>query len=129
MDKMTKEGFWADIAREYPEQMADFQVWLSEYRRREGWDELFNNGRSCNATMDKYATAQTASDFGPDAGIRSFDHQVKFHNLPNAMQIGIFMQYTIEHGGVDLFDAVYFMEVAIRAIPKWFKAEKEFSKV
>lgn len=101
MDKMDKAGFWDPILAKYPEEFGDFAKWLDEYKRRVRWPVLFNNA------------------YIP----------TKYHDLPPAMQIGIFMQYTVESGGTMLMENgfTYSMNGIIESIKSWF--DEEYKRV
>lgn len=71
MDSLTKENFWNDLYEEYPSEMKHFCDWIDEYKKNNNWSELFAKGERTDITP-------------------------KYHNLPIAMQIGIFIQYVAE---------------------------------
>ncbi|HLZ16321.1 MAG TPA: hypothetical protein VKQ08_04750 [Cyclobacteriaceae bacterium] len=58
-----------------------------------------------------------------------FEYPTEFYGIPPAMQIGIFIQYTVETGGspfpvpVDLS-----LDAWIGAIPRWFEMEHEMAQ-
>jgi len=111
---MTKEHFWNLLQAQFPEQMADFCAWIDEFKRRVEWEKIFG-GTRYTVEGNVYHTPVIYSP--------------KFHDLPPAMQIGIFIQYTVETGGspfpvpVDLS-----FEAWIGAIPRWFEMEHELSQ-
>lgn len=74
METLTKEDFWNLMMTKYPERMKDFCAWIDEYKKTVGWDNLFQNGHL----------------YGRDPEFRD----IKFHNIPVAMQLGIFMIWT-----------------------------------
>ena len=73
MKSLTKENFWNALYEKYSE-VAVFCGWIDEYKRSVEWDNLFNNG-----SMKHYAR-----------------QSIKFHDLPIAMQWGIFCQFASE---------------------------------
>lgn len=82
MDKLTKQNFWNKLHEKHPAEMKKFCDWIDQYKNRVRWDDLFN----------EY--------FGDGVSHPS----PKYHDLPIAMQIGIFLQYVSEadsFGGID----------------------------
>lgn len=83
MEKLTKELFWNDLYAQYPGEMKKFCDWIDDYKKRVNWDLLFREGQHGG----EYA------------------RPTKYHDLPIAMQIGIFLQYVAETenwGGIEL---------------------------
>jgi hypothetical protein len=80
MESLTKENFWNELMEKYPEQMKVFCAWIHEYKKRVNWDELFND-----------ITLETIQ------GIVVERRSRKYHELPIAMQVGIFFQFMAEH--------------------------------
>lgn len=72
---LTKESFWDEQTRLHPIAMQDFSKWIDEYKADVNWDDLF------------------VSTFKPILGAP------KFHDLPDAMQIGIFFYYLAQRSG------------------------------
>lgn len=96
MLEMKKEGFWTGIQLKYPLMFADFSRWVDEYKRRIYWVTYFKGGMQ----------------------------EIKFHDLPQAMQIGVFLQYTIEQGDyiyATLVDNPARIDAFITAIERWFQ--------
>ncbi len=85
MESLTKENFWNELAEKYPEQMKQFGLWIDEYKKRVGWHNLFH--------LDN----PNAFQGGPS------NFKRKYHELPIAMQFGIFYQFTVESEEYDLF--------------------------
>lgn len=109
---MSKTEFWLPLEQQYPVQMADFRAWIDEWKRREKWNRFFR----CEYEKD-----------GTEV------HAPKFHDLPNTMQLGIFIQYTVEHGGrqfidMSLIENGFSMEMWINRISTWFKDEQEMQE-
>lgn len=80
MDSLTKENFWNDLMAKYPEEMKEFCGWIDDYKIRVNWLPLFNVDSDYQNYLGKNAPAP------------------KYHDLPIAMQIGIFMQFASECG-------------------------------
>lgn len=89
MESLTKENFWNDLQGKYPEQMKQFCAWVDEYKKRVDWNAVFNYEQSHNDLYKKY-------------NIPPRRDAPKFHDLPIAMQWGIFYQFTVENN-LDLF--------------------------
>lgn len=85
MESLTKENFWNAIQEQYPVEMKMFCDWIDEYKKRVQWNMLFKHlpGYSGGAVGFKYP---------------------KYHDLPLAMQIGIFIQFTVESSKANFFD-------------------------
>lgn len=82
MEKLTKEGFWNDLMKKYPDEMKLFCNWIDEYKKRVNWNDLFNTNAK---HQNKVAFVHVRSE------------APKYHDLPLAMQIGIFLQYVTEN--------------------------------
>lgn len=65
---LTKENFFNEMLEKYPKAMKHFCEWIDQYKKAVNWDSLFN------------VNCQTAFN-------------VKFHDLPHAMQYGIWIEY------------------------------------
>lgn len=75
---LTKENFWNELYVKYPDKVQEFCDWIDEYKKRVHWDMLFFNNRKAS----------------PQSKCRS--NPVKYHDLPLAMQLGIFIQFRAE---------------------------------
>ena len=73
MKSLTKENFWDKLYSKYPSEMKQFCEWIDEYKKKVNWNNLF-----------------------PVAARNHYCVDIKFHHLPVAMQIGIFLQYVSE---------------------------------
>lgn len=71
---LTKENFWNEMKQKYPDTMAHFCRWIDEYKKEIQFNELFLNG------------------------IRVEQCRIKFHDLPYAMQLGIWLEYVSQSG-------------------------------
>lgn len=103
---LTKENFWNEIQDRYPGGFHEFVIWIDEYKKKVGWEKLFF----------------------PDAledGTLVYTN-IKFHDLPTAMQVGIFIQYWMETGHrYDFFpDGPYTMADLVAAITEAIAEEK-----
>lgn len=67
---MTKENFFNDLGAKFPEAMKLFKTWIDQYKQDNNWQDLFNGWESFEAP--------------------------KYHDLPLAMQAGIFIQFAQE---------------------------------
>lgn len=83
MEKLTKENFWNALYEKYPDQVQQFCNWIDEYKKRVNWNMLFNSQSDYQNSDGKNAPAP------------------KYHDLPIAMQWGIFQQFCAEihHSG------------------------------
>lgn len=73
MDNLSKKGFWDILYKKYPNDMQHFCNWIDQYKNNVNWKSLF-----------------------PIASRNHYWVDMKFHHLPIAMQIGIFLQYVSE---------------------------------
>lgn len=80
LKELSKLNFWDAIKVMRPLAWEKFDKWLDEYKPDNDWKELFN-------PMFKETDV---------ARIYSYP---KFHDLPAAMQIGIFMQWMADEAG------------------------------
>ena len=76
---MTKENFWNELSANYPNKMAHFLAWVDQFKRRVDWNNLFNSNSEYQDANGKNAPAP------------------KVHELPDGMQIGIYMLYCLEN--------------------------------
>lgn len=93
---LNKENFWNEINMKYTEEMNQFSRWIDEYKLKIDWSQLFRLGG-----------------------------EIKFHDLPIALQIGIFIQFTYETDRFfnfmyDEFDDMEKFKVEIK---RWFVNE------
>ena len=75
MENLTKENFWNDLMVKYPTAMKIFCAWIDQYKKQVGWAELFD-----------------------PTGSKKDKDLPKYHDLPLAMQIGIFLQFAFQNG-------------------------------
>jgi hypothetical protein len=74
MKNLNKENFWNSMQERFPYAMRLFCTWIDEYKKDVDWNWFFGNGW----TVDKNDPPVTAT-------IR----QIKFHDIPFEMQVGI----------------------------------------
>lgn len=74
MESLTKEKFWNGLEEKYPKGMEVFKNWIDEYKKKVNWEHLFNYGFPCYAKQGW--------------------HNPKYHDLPIAMQIGIWIEFS-----------------------------------
>jgi hypothetical protein len=89
-EKLTKENFWDELYERYSAVQV-FCDWIDEYKKRVNWNVLFNGG------IREYPYVN---------GVIKFTDVPKFHDLPIAMQWGIFQQFCAENhpsgfGGIE----------------------------
>ncbi len=75
MNNLNKENFWNEMYQKYPLAMKDFCEWVDQYTDQNNWKELFNSDSDWQDANGKNAPAP------------------KFHELPIAMQMGIWNEY------------------------------------
>lgn len=93
-DSLTKENFWNKLYEDYPEEMKKFCDWIDEYKKRVNWNFLFQDIEIREDHTWKLVHSQKR----------------KFHDLPIAMQTGIFYQYLCDLGLVTMrtpVDAIF----------------------
>jgi len=93
--------------------MKVFCQWIDEYKKRVGWSQLFYSPHSPQ------------------------NRDIKYHDLPIAMQVGIFWQFTLEIEpksfkkyrefiDVDGLYSIWSMDQIVERIREWFKEETEW---
>lgn len=117
IESLTKENFWNDLMEKYPEEMKLFCAWIDEYKKKVDWNNLFAS--TVNAKIPKY------------------------HDLPIAMQFGIFLQFAKESwneswGGTALISSAgihrspgkrEFREQSINFITSWFIRKGQINEI
>lgn len=96
---LTKENFWNELMTKYPAEMERFCKWVDEYKKRVNWTSLFHERLHFPEGYDELAP--------------------KFHEIPVAMQIGIFLQFMSEDDRLGLARPMAFF---IADIEKYFHA-------
>lgn len=89
---LTK-AFWDYQAQIYPEMMKEFGAFCDNYKDDNDWDGLFNAGWSKGYSQASHFIGQTQT-VAP-----------KIHDLPDAMQMGIFMAWQASKDPDPMFDA------------------------
>lgn len=110
MESLTKENFWNDIYARYPQQVQKFCDWIDEYKKRVNWDNLF-----FNEDPEFYDHAAKG-------------RKIKYHDLPLAMQLGIFIQFVSEN---PVEDSHYYLKIedGKEFIIDYFKEANDLSTV
>lgn len=80
METLTKENFWDEMEQKYPKAMAHFKRWIDQYKEENNWYNLFNSGIHKGHAVGFYESNKTEAS--------------KYHELPIAMQFGIFVEYS-----------------------------------
>lgn len=78
-ETLTKENFWDDMEQKYPKAMAHFKAWIDQYKTEHDWEYLFN-------VNVRYEQAGVP-------GRILLTISPKYHELPIAMQFGIFLEW------------------------------------
>jgi hypothetical protein len=98
----------------YPLGMQVFLDWIDEYKKAINWKSLFNAGHSTQPGLSN--SKQTVAP--------------KYHELPGAMQVGIFIEFMKQRGGceyeVDLF--VYSLREEFENMAKMLQLECELDE-
>lgn len=76
-EPLTKENFWDELQKLYPEGLKIFTDWVDGYKESLNWELLFNS------VKDPVVI--------PPAP--------KYHELPFAFQLGIWLEFAIARGG------------------------------
>src|SRR6185369_14480780 len=90
MENVNKENLFNELMEKYPEGMKIFCDFIDEYKKKNNWDVLFNGNKT---TL-----------FGPKT------ISPKFHELPIAMQTGIWFEFIVTN---EEFDKVGFITTDI----------------
>lgn len=102
MDTLTKDNFWNQMMDLYPGEMGVFCKWIDEYKERVDWLDLFS---------------------APNPKL-----SIKYHEIPVAMQFGIFMQFAVEksdHPAEVVAVVIGRNEAFRRSIAAWFMRAHE----
>ncbi|MCW3111348.1 MAG: hypothetical protein JWQ09_5854 [Segetibacter sp.] len=78
-DTLTKENFWDEMEQKYPKAMKHFKKWIDQYKTEHDWDYLFNGNITHGVGFFTVKEQTTESP--------------KYHELPIAMQFGIFCEW------------------------------------
>lgn len=125
MEKLTKENFWNDLMEKYPEEMKQFCAWIDEYKERVDWKRLFNTGTDY--------TGYLGMPGKPITEFKQVREAPKYHDLPIAMQVGIFFLFTSEQREGETMCALFGQDESpnsiddfVTAIKEWFKDEHAY---
>lgn len=89
---MTKEDFWNDIKEKYPTSFKRFGEWIDIYKGQNNWINLFRIEQTKHTIQnDEYGKLE-----GIYIDIDPKTFTPKYHDLPIAMQLGIFLEYIYE---------------------------------
>jgi hypothetical protein len=103
---MTKEDFWDEIEQKCPSEFYKFVQWIDKYKKLVHWGDLFPRRRRTWHWKD-----------------------IKFHHLPDAMQVGVFYQYVFELGDFKTTDFEMCNDESmvdiIDSIAQWFELEEK----
>lgn len=84
LEQLDKRNFWRAIKTRYPKSMTYFNLWIDSYKKYNDWGKLFN------ADIGYLHQWKNKHDSG---GETRTTEAPKFHDLPFAMQFGIFTQF------------------------------------
>jgi len=73
---LTKENFWNELYKAYPQGTQVFCEWIDEYKKACNWNDLFRDHLNADA---KFSSP-------------------KFHDLPYDMQLGIWIRFRRDMG-------------------------------
>lgn len=71
---LTKESFWNNIEKKFPDAFKKFSIWIDQYKIDVNWDSIFQLKPGMTET-------------------------IKYHDLPIEMQLGILGKFMIENTG------------------------------
>lgn len=89
---MNKENFWNDIEQKYPASVSQFKKWVNIYKKKNNWCDLFR----IEQTRHTIENDEEGNLQGIYIDIDPKTFTPKYHDLPVAMQFGIFLQYVYE---------------------------------
>jgi hypothetical protein len=70
-EQLTLENFWNDAKARWPNATGNFCVWIDAYKEKHDWSRLFDFKYNGGGPVMRY----------------------KYHELPGAMQMGIFIEW------------------------------------
>jgi len=83
---LTKENFWNDVYSKFPNATKLFCDWIDEYKKKNNWQGLFNG----EVEIASYNWREESwSSYGKT-------NAPKYHNLPYAIQQGIWIEFADE---------------------------------
>lgn len=87
-EKLTKENFWDELYVAFPKATQVFCEWVDQYKAMVGWKRLFNEGYVLNKDYNIGFMVDPGKTMAP-----------KFHDMPYAMQMGIWIAFVKDRGG------------------------------
>lgn len=87
-ERLTKENFWNELLEKFPKGMKVFCDWIDQYKAMVGWKRLFNEGYVLNKDHKIGFMVDPGKTQAP-----------KFHDIPYAMQMGIWIAFVQDRGG------------------------------
>jgi hypothetical protein len=91
MENLTKENCFNALTEKYPRAMELFCEWIDFYKVKNNWKELFNTFCEGYSVRDSVGNPFNAP---------------KYHELPYAMQLGIWFEFVRENGGYKWDDLI-----------------------
>lgn len=92
---MSKSPLWKDIPEKYPHAFELFKEWIDHYKENVGWRYLF--------VSKVFETKRPEAHEDPFFNVGMAERQqrydeglVKFHQLPEEMQVGVFCRFAME---------------------------------
>lgn len=82
---LSKENFWDEMEQKYPKAIKYFKEWVDWYKAHNDWNMLFNYKGEFFDWVDP--------DNHSKGGTRRIAVAPKCHELPIAMQFGIFIEF------------------------------------
>jgi hypothetical protein len=82
MENLNKRNFWDAMVQKYPLAVAGFLKWVDDYKTKVDWETLFNHCGLIYVPDGRGNKTTTIERPAP-----------KFHDLPLAMQMGIWQEY------------------------------------
>lgn len=82
---LTRENFWDEMEQKYPKAMSHFKQWIDQYKSEHDWNTLFNTGYikfTEEIAIESDLLQEIKTSVAP-----------KYHELPIAMQYGIFIEF------------------------------------
>ncbi len=108
--KLTYHEFWEPLENAYPEACKVLYEWLENYREQVNWKKMF----SVTMWSIKHNRAMGAEDYETHNRHEIATHLYDFHDLPIAMQIGIFIEFVDNTtGGTWNFSGQFIVDWAV----------------
>ncbi len=83
---LTKENFWDEAMGKYPLAVTVFCEWIDKYKEKVGWNNLFGY-------TIKGFNPISMSPTGLSGTVTEKEGRVKYHDLPIAMQFGVYLEF------------------------------------